>query len=116
MVFLRLMGSSLKSLLQTVQFLAQLGKRLLCRIGFLTCLLGGTEVGFQRSIFLILAATLGSMRTMRTPLFLAQLARLLETDFLGNPPHGSSTGPLGSCLVLVRSFFTGWHMGFLVST
>jgi hypothetical protein len=110
------MGSFLKSLLQTVQFLAQLGEQLLCGIGFLTCLLGGTEVGFQCSVFLILAAILGSVRSMRTPMFLAQLTGLLEMDFLGNLHCGSNTGPLGSCLVLVRSFFTGWCMGFLVST
>jgi hypothetical protein len=53
---------------------------------------------------------------MRAPMFLAQLARLLKSDFLGNPHRGSSTGPLGFCLILVRSFFTGWHKGFLVST
>jgi hypothetical protein len=71
MAILRLMGSFLNSLLQAVQFLAQLGERLFCGIGFLACLLGDVEVGFQRSIFLILAAILGSMRSMRTPMFLA---------------------------------------------
>jgi hypothetical protein len=71
MAFLRLMGSFLNSLLQTVQFLAQLGKRLFCGIGFLTCLLGSTEVGFQRSVFPALAAILGSMHSMHAPIFLA---------------------------------------------
>jgi hypothetical protein len=79
-----------------VQFLAQLGKQLLRRIEFLTCLLGGTEVGFQRSVFLILATILGSVRSMCTPMFLAQLARLLETDFLGNPHHGLSCEYIGA--------------------
>jgi len=110
------MGRFLKSLLQMVQFLAQLGKCLLCGIRFLTCLLGSTEVGFYRSVFFVPMAILGSMRSMRTPIFLAQLARLLETDFLGNPHRGSNTGPLGSRLVLGRSFLTGWHMGFLGGT
>ncbi len=53
---------------------------------------------------------------MRAPMFLAQLARLLETYFLVSLIHGSSTGPLGSCLVLVRSFLAGWRMGFLRGT
>ncbi len=82
MAFLRLVGSLLKSLLQLVQFLAQLGKQLLCWIGFLTCLLGGVEISFHHSVFLILAAIFGSLRSMRTSKFLAQLARLLKTTFL----------------------------------
>jgi hypothetical protein len=53
---------------------------------------------------------------MRAPIFLAQLARLLKTDFLGSLLCGSSTGLLGSCLVLVRSFLAGWCMGFLRGT
>ncbi len=81
-MFLRLVGSLLKSLLQLVQFLAQLGERLLCWIRFLTCLLGGAEISFHRSVFLILVAIFGSVRSMRAPKFLAQLARLLKTDFL----------------------------------
>jgi hypothetical protein len=90
------MGSFLKSLLQFVQFLAQLGKRLFCWIGFLTCLLGNAEIGFHHPFFLVPAAIFGSMRSMRAPMFLAQLAGPLKTDFLGNLLHGSSIGPLGS--------------------
>jgi hypothetical protein len=71
MAFLRLMGSFLKSLLQTVQFLAQLGEWLLRGIGFLTSLLGGAEIGFYRSVFSIPTAILGSVRSMRAPMFLA---------------------------------------------
>ncbi len=110
------MGSFLKSHLQTVQFLAQLDKRLLCWIGFLTCFLGGMEISFYRPILFVPAAILGSMHRMCAPIFFLKLAGLLKTDFLGNPHHGSSTGPLGSRLVLLRSFLTRWHMGFLVST
>jgi hypothetical protein len=103
-VFLRLVGSLLKSLLQLVQFLAQLGKQLLCWIRFLTYLLGGMEISFCHSVFLILATIFGSVHSMRTPKFLAQLARLLEMYFLVSLLHVTITGPLGSCLVLVRNF------------
>jgi hypothetical protein len=103
-----------KSLLQLVQFLAQLGKQLLCWIGFLTCLLGGTEIGFHRPVFLILAAIFGIMRSMRAPIFLAQLARILETNFFVSLLCGTITGPLISRLILVRSFLVGWHMGLLM--
>jgi hypothetical protein len=37
-------------------------------------------------------------------------------DFLVSLLCGSSTGLLGSCLVLMRSFLAGWCMGFLQST
>jgi hypothetical protein len=110
------MGSFLKSLLQFVQYLAQLGKRLFCWIGFLTCLLGGAVIGFPRPVFLVLVAIFGSMRSMRAPMFLAQLARLLKMDSLVSLLRGSSAGPLGSCLVLVRSFLAGLCMGFLWGT
>jgi hypothetical protein len=114
--FLRLMGSLLKSLLQLVQFLAQLGKWLFCWIGFLTCLLGGTEIGLHHSVFLVHASIFGSVRSMHAPMFLAQLAGPLKTDFLGTLLRGSSTGPLGSCLVLVRSFLARLRMDFLPGT
>ncbi len=69
--YLRLTGSFLKSLLQLVQFLAQLGERLFYWIGFLTCLLGGAEIGFHCSVFHVPAAVLGSVHSMRPPMFLA---------------------------------------------
>ncbi len=116
MAFLRLTGSFLKSLLQFVRFLAQLGKQLFCWIGFLTCLLGSAEISSHHSIFLVPAAIFGSMRSKRAPMFLAQLARLLKMDFLGSLLRGSSTGPLSSCLVLVRSYLAGLCMGFLGDT
>ncbi len=53
---------------------------------------------------------------MRAPMFLAQLARLFKTDFLVSLLCGTITGPLGSCLVLVRSFLAGWCISFLRGT
>jgi hypothetical protein len=110
------MRSFHKSLLQLVQFLAQLGKRLFCWIGFLTCLLGRVEIGFHHSIFLIPMSVLGSVSGMHTPMSLAKFAGLLETEFLGNLLCCSSTGPLVSGLALLRSFLAGLQMGFLWGT
>jgi hypothetical protein len=78
--------------------------------------LGSAEIGFHHSVFLVPAAIFGSVRSMRTPMILAQLAGPLKTDFLGSLLRGYSTGPLGSCLVLVRSFLTELCMGFLGGT
>jgi hypothetical protein len=74
--------------------------------------------GLQLSQFRLslLAATFGSMRSMHAPKFLAQLARLLKTDFFVSLLCGTITGPLGSCLLLVRSFLDGWRMGLLMGT
>ncbi len=74
------------------------------------------EIGFCHPVFLVLAAIFGSVRSLRTPIFLAQLARLLKTDYLGILPRGSITGPLGSRLILMGSFLTGWRMGLLMGT
>jgi hypothetical protein len=56
------------------------------------------------------------MRSMHAPMFLAQLAGPLKMDFLGSLLCGSSTGPLSSCLILVRVFLAGLHMSFLGGT
>ena len=69
--FVGLKRSLLKGLLKLVQFPAQLGKRLLSWIGFLTFLLGGLEIGFHRSVFLVPATVLGGMRGMHAHMFLA---------------------------------------------
>jgi hypothetical protein len=53
---------------------------------------------------------------MRAPMFLAQLARLLERDFLVSLLCCTITGPLGSCLVFVRSFLARWRVGLLMGT
>ncbi len=115
MASLRSVGNLLKSLLQLVQILAQLGKWLLGWIGFLTRLLGGMKSGLCRIIFLVLVSIFGSVCSMCTSIFLSQLARLVKTDFLVSL-CGIITGPPGSCLVLVQSFLARCCMGFLVGT
>ncbi len=53
MAFLGLGALFLDCLLKLFEFLAQLRKRLPCRNGFLSAFLGGAEIGFLRSVFLI---------------------------------------------------------------
>jgi hypothetical protein len=73
---------------------------------------------FCGPIFLILAAIFGSMRSMRAPIFVAQLARLFKTDFLVSLLHGTITGDcLASASFLQEAFspdgawdFSGVHM------
>ena len=79
MVFLGLERSLLLSLPQLVQFLAQLGEQLLSWIGFLTCLLGGTEIGFHHSVVLVpVQQSLVVCVVCVTPYFLHSLQDLLK--------------------------------------
>ncbi len=63
--FLWLGTKFLDCFLKLVLFLAQLGERLLCRIGFLSAFLGGMRIGFLRSVFLILMTIFCVVRSMR---------------------------------------------------
>ena len=62
----------LKHLLELVQFLAQLRKGLLYRIGFLSAFLSGAEIGFFRSPFLKMTAIARIVRRARAPMLIAR--------------------------------------------
>ncbi len=80
MAALPLLGVSfLDNLLERVQFIAQLGERLLRGIGILSAFLSGAEIGFFRSVFLETTAIASIVRRVRAPMFLAQVAMFLGT-------------------------------------
>ncbi len=80
MAALPLFGISfLENLLELVQFLAQLRERLLRGIGFLSAFLGGTEIGFFCSVFLKTTTIASTVRHVRAPMLLAQVAMFLGT-------------------------------------
>jgi hypothetical protein len=105
MVFLGLGALFLYCLLKLVQFHAQLRKRLLTGIGFLSAFLGGAEIGFFCSIFLILVTVSCIVHSMRTPMLLAEVAMLLGASFFGDSDSSISTKSLVSFLTLVGAFF-----------
>ncbi len=77
---LPLLGVSfLENLLELAQFIAQLGERLLRRIGILSTFLSGAEIGFFRSVFLETTTIASIVRRVRAPIFLAQVAMFLGT-------------------------------------
>jgi hypothetical protein len=78
MAFLGLGALFLDCLLKLVQILAQLRVRLLCKFGSLSAFLGSTEIGFQQPIFLIFMTVSCVVRSMRTPMLLAEVAILLS--------------------------------------
>jgi hypothetical protein len=72
----------LDHLLKLVQFLAQLRKRLLCGIGFLSAFLSGTEIGFFYSIFLKSMVICSIVHCVCAPMLLAKVTVFLGMSFL----------------------------------
>ncbi len=108
---------SFDSLLKLIQHLANLCKGVLCRIGFLSAFLSGAEIGFFRSVFLILLMAICQVvGSIRTPMLLAKVAMLLGASFLGDSGHRLSTRSLGSFLALVGSFLVGSCLGLFLCT
>jgi hypothetical protein len=87
-----------------------------CRIGFLSAPLGGAEIGFFRSVFLILMTIFRVVRSMRIPMFLAEVAMLLGANFLQDAGRRLSTRLLVSFLALVGSFLVGLCIGLFLCT
>ncbi len=106
----------LDCLLELVQFLAQLCKRLLCRIGFLSAFLGSAEISFFHSIFLIPMTIFCAVHGIHAPMHLAEVAMLLGASFLGDSGHRLSTRSLVSFLALVGSFLIGLYIGLFLGT
>jgi hypothetical protein len=103
MAFLGLGALFLDFLLKLVQFLAQLRERLLCGIGFLSAFLGGAEIGFLCSIFLILTTVSCFVCSMHALMLLADVPMLLGRAF-GDSDSSISTRLLVSFLTLVGRF------------
>jgi hypothetical protein len=53
-------------------------------IGFLSAHLGGAEIGFFQSVFLVPITILGIVHGIHTHMLLAEVAMLLGASFLGN--------------------------------
>ena len=108
---LPLLGVSfLENLLELVQFVAQLGERLLRGIGILSAFLSGAEIGFFRSVFLETTAIASIVRRVRAPMFLAQVAMFLGT-YLFRDSGILSTRSLRTLLLAVRSFLVARRVG-----
>jgi hypothetical protein len=105
----------LDCLLKPVHLLAQLRKRVLCRIGVLSAFLGGTEIGFFCTVFLVPTIILGIVHGICTPMLLAEVAMLLGAIFLGNLAYILGTRPLVSFLAPVRRLLIGLQVDTTIS-
>ena len=84
--------------LKPVHLLAQLCKRVLHGIRFLSAFLGGAEIGFFSLVLLVPTAMLVFVCGMHAPMLLAEVAMLLCACFLGNLARILGTRPLASFL------------------
>ncbi len=119
MTFLWFSNLFLDCFLKLIQFLAQLHKRVLCRIWFLSTIPGGAEIGLFHSILLIFTTIFCVMRIMcimHIPMFLAEVPMLLSAKFLWDSGHRLSTRLLVSFLALVGSFLVGLGIGLFLCT
>jgi hypothetical protein len=104
----------LENLLKLVQFLAQLCKRLLPGIGFLSSFLSGTEIGFLRSVFLKTTTIASIVGRVCAPVLLAQVAMLLGT-YLFQDSETLSTRSLCTLLLAVQRFLVARRVGLVGS-
>jgi hypothetical protein len=115
-MFLFLGAMFLDLLLKLFQFLAQLRRRVLCGIGFLSAFLGSAEFGFFHSVFLILTTIFCIVHSTRMPMLLAEVAMLLKASFLCDSGRRLSTRSFVSFLALAGSFLVGLFVGLFLCT
>jgi hypothetical protein len=96
LALLHLLPQLLQPFLELLNFLGQLRKVLINGIGFLTALLSGVEMGFLLSAFLKPTTITSVVHGIRAPMLLAQVAMLLEADFLRNPGRRLRTQDISS--------------------
>jgi hypothetical protein len=105
----------LDHLLELVRFLAQLRKRLLYGIGFLSAFLSGAEIGFFHSVFLETTAIASIVRRARAPMLLAKVVVFLNTSFPRDSGIVVSTRSMRTFLFAVRRFLVARSNGLFGS-
>ncbi len=116
MLFSCFLAGFLQCLLELIQLLAQLRKVPIYGICILAAFLSGMQIGFLLFVFLIPTTIPGIGCGVHAPILLAQVAMLLEMDFLGNPGHRFGTRMLLPFLSLVRSFLRRFQLNILMGT
>jgi hypothetical protein len=84
------------------------------RITFLTAFLSSTEIRFLLSVFLEPTAITSVVHGIRDPMHLAQVAMLLEANFLGHPDRSLGTRAFLPFLALVRRLLGRFRFALLI--
>jgi hypothetical protein len=114
MAFLAFLARLLQRFLKLLDFLGELCKVMVYGITFLTTFLSGAEIRFLVSILLKPTTIASVVRGIRTPMLLAQVAMLLEANFLGHPDHSLGTRAFLPFLALVRRLLGRFQFALLV--
>ncbi len=101
-VFLTFLAGLLQHLLELLDFLSELRKVMVYGITFLTAFLSGAEFRFLLSVLLKPTTITSVVHGICAPMLLAQVAMLLEANFLGHPDHSLGTRAFLPFLTLVR--------------
>ncbi len=102
MLFLTFLARLLQRFLKLLDFLGELCKIMVYRITLLTAFLSGAEIRFLLSVLLKPTTITSVMHGIRAPMLLAQVAMLLEANFLGYPDRSLGTRVFLPFLALVR--------------
>ncbi len=114
MMFLTFLTGLLQRFLKLLNFLGELLEVMVYRITFLTAFLRGVEIGFLLSVFLKPTTIASVVRGIRAPMLLAQVAMLLEANFLGHPDLSLGTRAFLPFLALVRRLLGRFRFSLLV--
>ena len=91
MAFLSFLAGILQRFLELLDFLGELCEVVVYGITFLSAFLSSAEIGFLLSVLFKPTTITSVVRGICTPMLLAQVAMLLEADFLGNPDRRIGT-------------------------
>ncbi len=97
MAFLTFLAGLLQSFLELLNFLGELPKIMVYGITPFSAFLSGTEIGFLFSVLLKPTTITSVVHGIHAPMLLAQVAMLLEANFLGNPDRSLGTRGLPPC-------------------
>jgi hypothetical protein len=114
MAFLTFLAGLLQRFLELLDFIGELREVMVYRITFLTAFLSGAEIGFLLSVLLKPTTITSVVRGICAPMLLAQVAMLLEANFLGHPDSSLGTRAFLPFLALVRRLLGRFRFALLV--
>jgi hypothetical protein len=114
MAFLTFLARLLQCFLKLLDFFGELREVVVYRITFLTTFLSSAEIRFLLSVFLKPTTITSVVRGIRTPMLLAQVAMLLEANFLRQPDRSLGTRVFLPFLALVRKLLGRFQFALLV--
>jgi hypothetical protein len=112
--FLTFPARLLQRFCKLLDSLGELRKVMVYGITFFYAFLSGVEIRFLLSILLKPTTIKSVVHGIRAPMLLAQVAMLLEANFLGHPDRSLGTRAFLPFLALVRRLLRGFRFALLI--